>query len=124
MRVCFPVRMSEGVESEVYGHFGSCPMFLIVDTEGMNLQTFSNADLLHVHGACNPVMALGGQKIDALVTSGIGGGALMRLKAMGVKVYESGAPKVRENLDLLKKNKLEELSPDHSCRAHEGGCGH
>ena len=124
MRVCFPVQKSEGVESEVFGHFGSCPMFLIVDTEGMNLETVSNGDLHHVHGACNPIMALGGKKVDALVVGGIGGGALVRLNAMGVKVYEAGAPKVKENLELFKDNKLEELSLDHSCKAHEGGCGH
>jgi predicted Fe-Mo cluster-binding NifX family protein len=99
-------------------------MFLIVDTEGMDLQTVGNGDLHHVHGACNPVMALGGQKVDALVVGGIGGGALVRLNAMGVKVYEAGAPKVKENLKLFKDNKLEELSLDHSCKAHEGGCGH
>jgi len=40
-----------------------------------------------------------------------------------VKVYEAGTRTVKENLELLKENKLEELSMDHSCRAHEGGCG-
>jgi predicted Fe-Mo cluster-binding NifX family protein len=69
-------------------------------------------------------MALGGQKVDALVVGGIGGGALMKLNAMGVKVYEAGTQTVKENLELLRENKLQELSMDHSCRAHEGGCGH
>ncbi len=69
-------------------------------------------------------MALGGQKVDALVVGGIGGGALMKLNAMGVKVYEAGTRTVKENLELLRENKLQELSMDHSCRAHEGGCGH
>jgi predicted Fe-Mo cluster-binding NifX family protein len=48
----------------------------------------------------------------------------MKLNAMGVKVYEAGIGTVKENLALLKENKLQELSMDHSCRAHEGGCGH
>ena len=124
MKVCFPVQENDGVESEVYGHFGSSPMFVIVDTEGTEVQTVSNRDLHHVHGACNPVMALGGQKVDALIVGGIGGGALVKLNALGVKVYGAGAPKVRDNLELLKGNKLEELSLDQSCRAHQGGCGH
>jgi predicted Fe-Mo cluster-binding NifX family protein len=124
MKVCFPVQKDEGIESQVYNHFGSAPVFVVVETEEKAVQRVDNRDLHHVHGACNPVMALGGQKVDALVVGGIGGGALRKLNAMGVKVYEAAARTVKENLDLLKENRLEELSMDHSCRAHEGGCGH
>jgi predicted Fe-Mo cluster-binding NifX family protein len=124
MKVCFPVQKDEGVESQVYNHFGSAPVFIVVDTEEKGINRLDNRDLHHVHGACNPIMALGGQKVDALVVGGIGGGALMKLNAMGVKVYEAGTPTVKENLELLRENKLQELSMDRSCRAHEGGCSH
>ncbi len=124
MKVCFPVQQDEGMESQVYNHFGSAPVFIVVDTEGKSVQRINNRDLHHVHGACNPIMALGGQTIEALVVGGIGGGALMKLNAMGVKVYEAETRSVKDNLALLKENKLQELSMDHSCRAHEGGCGH
>ncbi len=124
MKVCFPVQQDEGMESQVYNHFGSAPFFIVVDTEGKSVQRINNRDLHHVHGACNPIMALGGQTIEALVVGGIGGGALMKLNAMGVKVYEAETRSVKDNLTLLKENKLQELSMDHSCRAHEGGCGH
>ena len=33
MKVCFPVQKDEGVESQVYNHFGSAPVFIMVDTE-------------------------------------------------------------------------------------------
>jgi predicted Fe-Mo cluster-binding NifX family protein len=124
MKVCFPVQKDEGVESQVYDHFGSAPVFIVVETEAKDVQRVDNSDQHHVHGACNPVMALGGQKVDALIVGGIGGGALMKLNAMGVKVYEAGSRTVKENLEMLKGNKLQELTMDHSCRAHEGGCGH
>ncbi len=122
MKVCFPVQKDEGFESQVYNHFGSAPIFILVDTRAEGVHRVDNRDLHHVHGACNPVMALGGQKVDALVVGGIGGGALMKLNAMGVKVYEAGTRTVKENLALLRENKLQELTMDHSCRAHEGGC--
>jgi predicted Fe-Mo cluster-binding NifX family protein len=48
----------------------------------------------------------------------------MKLNAMGVKVYGAEARTVKENLGLLQGNKLQEISMDRSCRAHEGGCGH
>ena len=124
MKVCFPVQMDEGVESQVYNHFGSAPAFIVFDTEEKGMRTVDNRDLHHAHGACNPIMAIGGEKIDALVVGGIGGGALMKLNALGVKVYEAGARSVKENLELLKGNKLQEIPPDHSCRAHQGECGH
>jgi predicted Fe-Mo cluster-binding NifX family protein len=124
MKVCFPVQKDEGIQSQVNDHFGSAPVFIVVDTEEKGVQRVDNRDLHHVHGACNPVMALGGQKVDALIVGGIGGGALMKLNAMGVKVYEAGTRTVKDNLDLLRDKKLQELAMDHSCRAHEGGCGH
>ncbi|HSR13942.1 MAG TPA: NifB/NifX family molybdenum-iron cluster-binding protein [Thermodesulfobacteriota bacterium] len=124
MKIGFPVQQDQGVESQVYGHFGSAPLFIVVDTEGEDVKRVDNRDLNHVHGACNPVQALGGQKIEAIVVGGIGGGALMKLNAMGVKVYGAGMPTVKENIRLFKENKLQELTMDHSCKAHQGGCGH
>jgi predicted Fe-Mo cluster-binding NifX family protein len=124
MKVGFAVQTDEGMESKVYSHFGSSPAFIIVDTEGKDVLTVNNRDLTHVHGACNPVMALDGKSVDAMVVGGIGAGAINKLNAMGIKVYAAGAPTVKENLELLRQRKLEELSVNNACRAHEGGCGH
>jgi ArsR family transcriptional regulator len=124
MKVGFAVQGNEGVESKVYDHFGSAPAFIIVDTEGKEVLTVNNQDLHHVHGACNPIMALDGRSVDAMVVGGIGAGALAKLNALGIKVYGAGAPTVKENLALLTENKLQELSMCNSCRAHQGGCSH
>jgi len=124
MKVGFAVQSSGGIESKVYDHFGSAPAFIIVDTEKNDVLTVDNRDLSHVHGACNPVMALGGKSVDALVVGGIGAGAITKLNALGVKVYAAGALTVKENLALFGENKLQELSVYNACRAHQGGCGH
>ncbi len=124
MKVGFAVQMNEGMESRVYDHFGSAPAFIIVDTEGKEVSTVNNKDLHHVHGACNPVMALDGKSVDAMVVGGIGAGALVKLNASGIKVYGAGALTVKENLALLREDKLQELSAYNACRAHQGGCGH
>ena len=39
MKVGFAVQGNDGVESRVYGHFGSAPAFIIVDTEGKDVLT-------------------------------------------------------------------------------------
>jgi predicted Fe-Mo cluster-binding NifX family protein len=124
MRVGFAVQVNEGLESTVYDHFGSAPAFIVVDTDLKQVITVDNANANHVHGACNPVMALGGNHIDALVVGGIGAGAIMKLNALGVKVYGAEAPTVNENIALLEKNGLQELSTNNACKSHQGQCGH
>ncbi len=124
MKIGFAVQVNEGMESTVYGHFGSAPAFIIVDTELNEVLGLNNRNMHHEHGACNPIMALNGNQIDAMVVGGIGGGALMKLNAMGIKVYSAGAMTVKENVALLADNRLQELSMENSCRAHQGQCGH
>ena len=125
MKVCFAVEKDEGINSAVYGHFGSAPVFVMVDTDKEGVTTVNNRDLDHVHGACNPVQAIGGQAVDAVVVGGIGAGAISGLNAKGIKVYASMAETVRQNMDLLKDGKLPLLSLQHACGGHQGGgCGH
>ena len=124
MKVGFAVNSNEGVESKVYNHFGSAPAFIIVDTDETEVLTINNQDLHHVHGACNPIMALDGKSVDAMIVGGIGAGALTKLNALGIRVYGAGALTVKENLALLTDNKLQELSIYNSCQSHQAGCGH
>jgi predicted Fe-Mo cluster-binding NifX family protein len=126
MKVCFAVQKDEGIESTVYNHFGSAPAFIMVDTTIIDqATTVNNQDLDHVHGACNPVMAMGGQDVDAVVVGGIGAGAIRGLNSKGIKVYRAMAPTVKANLDLLLKSGLPELTMQHACGGHgQQGCGH
>ncbi len=127
MKICFAVQKDDGVNSVVYGHFGSAPAFIVVDTASDKAVTVNNRDLNHAHGACNPIQAIGGLKPDAVVVGGIGAGAINRLNAEGVKVYRVAAETVQQNLDLLKQSKLPELSVRNACAGHthgQGGCGH
>jgi len=63
MKVCFPVQNNEGMESSVYNHFGSAPMFVVVDSATNTVTTIINKDQHHEHGACNPIAALNGAKV-------------------------------------------------------------
>ncbi len=124
MKVCFAVQEDQGVESIVYNHFGSAPAFIVFDTELQTAVTVNNRDLNHVHGACSPVKAIGGQDVEAVVVGGIGAGAIRGLNAAGIKVYGSVKETVKDNLDLFIENKLPELSMSNACGGHQGGCGH
>jgi predicted Fe-Mo cluster-binding NifX family protein len=126
MKVCFPVPASgsNNLESQVYGHFGSAPGFVIVDTATRTICDVINRDQQHAHGACNPLRALGGQKVNAVVVGGIGNGALMGLLSAGLKVYQSQGRTIGENLALLEGNHLALLQPEQVCGGHGDGHGH
>jgi predicted Fe-Mo cluster-binding NifX family protein len=125
VKVCFAVEKDEGINSAVYGHFGSAPVFVMVDMEKESVTTVGNSDLNHVHGACNPIQAIGGEAVDAVVVGGIGAGAISGLNARGIKVYGSVAETVKQNIDLLREGRLPLLTLQHACGGHAaGGCAH
>jgi predicted Fe-Mo cluster-binding NifX family protein len=126
MKICFPVQKDEGIDSTVYNHFGSAPVFVVIDTETKGLSTINNRDQHHTHGACNPMKALDNQKVDAIVVGGIGAGALTRLNQMGIIVHRSQAATVRENVDLFTSKRLPTLTLQGCCGGHsdDGGCAH
>ncbi|MHB8110423.1 MAG: NifB/NifX family molybdenum-iron cluster-binding protein [Syntrophorhabdaceae bacterium] len=124
MNICFAVLKDEGLSSTVYGHFGSAPAFVVVDTAQEDVSSVVNRDRDHVHGACNPMKAMGDAIVDAVVVGGIGAGALTRLNAEGIKVYKAVENTIKENLALFYENKLPELTMHHTCGGHGQGCAH
>lgn len=126
MKICFPVQQDDGFDSSVYNHFGSAPVFVVVDTETNGIASIHNRDQHHAHGACNPLKALDNQKVDAIVVGGIGAGALTRLNQMGIAVHRSQAPTVRENVSLFAAQQLPVLTMQGCCGGHgkDGGCAH
>jgi len=126
MKIAFPVQEDRGVESQVYGHFGSARLFIMIDTTNDALETIVNQDMGHEHGRCKPLDALGGQLVDAVVVGGIGGGALRTLNRAGVKVYRAVEGSVHENLELTRRGVLPEFNMQQTCAGHgaEGECVH
>lgn len=126
MKVCFPVQHDEGLDSTVYNHFGSAPLFVVVDTETNVAGMIRNRDQHHVHGACNPLQALDHQKIDAVVVGGIGAGALSRLNQSGIKVYRAQSKTIKENIALFATQALAEFTLQGCCggQGHGGICAH
>ncbi|NTV48756.1 MAG: diguanylate cyclase [Geobacteraceae bacterium] len=126
MKVCFPVLENNGLESQVHGHFGSAPGFVVVDIITNELTMINNSDQIHEHGACNPVAGLGGHQVDAIVVGGIGGGALHKLNSAGMRVFKSQDGTIGENIELLRANTLPEYMPGHTCggHGHSHGCSH
>jgi predicted Fe-Mo cluster-binding NifX family protein len=119
MKVCIPIKKDDGLESMVYGHFGSAPAFLVYDTNDDTFVVINNQTSEHVHGQCNPVLNFRDYPIDVMISEGIGIRALQKLHYASVQVLKTQKGlNVRETLDLYKADNLEVLSLDDACAHH------
>lgn len=123
MKICIPVEENNGLESVPFNHFGSAPYFLIYDSESQGIKEIKNEDLHHAHGMCQPLKALGGEAVDAILVAGIGAGALMKLNNQGIKVYKVKEDTAAKNIELLQTGQLQEFSVNNTCK-HDHGCSH
>jgi len=125
MNLCIPVLKDEGLQSRVSGHFGSAPMFMLVDTETSQTTIIDNQNDHHQHGMCMPLQSLAGHDIDSVVVGGIGMGALNKLLAANIKVFQSHLPTVEQTLAAFQQGALQEVSPQTACAGHgQGPHGH
>ncbi len=124
MKICFPVELDKGLESEVFGHFGSAPVFVVFNTETKTIDKINNQDLGHVHGKCNPLKALDGNIVDIVIVGGAGKGAINQLNKAGIKIFKASKISIQDNLGLFENNSLSELTVEHACGGHGDSCGH
>jgi predicted Fe-Mo cluster-binding NifX family protein len=106
MKACFPVAHDRGLESRVYPHLRSAPMFLVVDTETKAARAIPNPGCGLADGRCHPLDVLGDEKLDFVVVSGIGTGALHRLHAAGIRVYHTARATAGDALDAIARGAL------------------
>ncbi len=123
MNVCIPVLRDEGLQSRVSPHFGSAPMFLLIDTETSQTTVIDNQNEHHEHGMCSPLQSLAGHDIDSIVVGGIGMGALNKLLAARIKVYQSHLRTAEETLAAFRDGSLHEVDSNMACAGHGHGHG-
>ena len=121
MNICVPVTEDKGLQSNVSAHFGSAPLFLIVDVESGACWAIPNRDLHHGHGMCQPLLSLAGEAVDGVVVGGIGKGALDKFQAANIRVYLSESPTVIATVTAFKAGFLREVTPAEACGHHGHG---
>jgi predicted Fe-Mo cluster-binding NifX family protein len=126
MKVCIPVEEYRGLDSLVYGHFGSAPVFALVDTETLAVEPLGNRDHDHQHGACSPLKALDGHQINAIIVGGIGPGAIRGLQQAGIGVFRCVGGTVAEAVRRFNADELPALTLAQACGGHSEGqsCDH
>ena len=124
MIICIPVTEDSGLASPVSAHFGLAPFFMLVDDQGGVLRTVANRNQVHAHGGCQPLAAIEGEQVDAIVVGGIGAGALAKIQAAGVAVIWSDRRTVDETVQALRASQLQRIAPSQTCGHHHGGADH
>jgi predicted Fe-Mo cluster-binding NifX family protein len=126
MKICLPIKTDEGLESKVFGHFGSAPLFFVADTDSGEYKVEANNNQHHEHGNCQPLAAIAGFDADAIVVGGIGAGALNKLSAGGLQIFRATFDTVAENIAAYKSGKLPVFAPSMVCagHSHDGDCSH
>ncbi|HSW61769.1 MAG TPA: NifB/NifX family molybdenum-iron cluster-binding protein [Dissulfurispiraceae bacterium] len=122
MKFCIPIEADDGLDSSVSDHFGSAPRFMIVDAETRSFSVIPNADADHAQGGCNPLRALNANVVDIVITGSLGGSALVKMNAVGIRVFRSEAKTVIENLNLLADNHLQEFVLIEATPEQQGVC--
>jgi predicted Fe-Mo cluster-binding NifX family protein len=121
MRICIPVTEDLGIKSPVSAHFGSAPLFMIVETESGTCRAVKNGNMHHGHGMCQPLQSLQGEELDGMVVGGIGAGALYKLMAAGIQVFLSEHETVEETVAAYTAGSLRTVTPDIACAHHGHG---
>jgi predicted Fe-Mo cluster-binding NifX family protein len=119
MKICIPTETNAGKEAPVYGHFGSAPYFTICDLTDDTIEIVDNTNQHHEHGMCQPVSALAGRVVNAVVVGGMGGRAVMMLNESGIKTYRAIPGSVEEVIKRYKEGVLEELTVKNACASHD-----
>jgi len=120
MKIILPVGDNNGVDSVVFGHFGSAPFFAIFDTDSQMVNITVNDGSVHEHGSCMPVAALQGLDAGAVLCKGMGMRAANNLIAGGIKPYIVDADTVADAINEYKSGNITELDAGNACQSH--GC--
>lgn len=119
MKICMPVLDENGLDSVLYGHFGSAPFFALYDAETNNVSIVKNNLGEHEHGQCMPVDAIKKTGAEAVLCKGMGMRAANLLLGAGITPYMVEAGTVSEAVKHYKTKNMIVLDAGNACRHHD-----
>jgi predicted Fe-Mo cluster-binding NifX family protein len=105
-------------ESLVDHRFGRCAYFFIGDTETGDFKFVENAGIQSAHGAgIAAAQQVLDEKVNVVITGNMGPNAMKLIASANIDIYRCEDGEVKEQINLLKGNKLEKITkavPAHS----------
>lgn len=113
MKVCIPCESPGGPDAAIVGPFEETSVldYYDVGPDGEFAHT-SQARNCGAATCVDPVDAIIGRGVEAVIVTSLSPSSLMRLHNGGVKVLVTDNPSVRVTLDLLARGELQELTMD------------
>jgi predicted Fe-Mo cluster-binding NifX family protein len=118
MKICMPVLEDKGMDSVMYGHFGSAPCFALYNTDTHTVVSSKNNEAEHEHGSCMPVDALRAMGAEAVLCRGMGLRATNLLMTAGIKPFLVEAGTIAEAIGKYERREIRVLDEQNSCQAH------
>ena len=119
MKICMPVLDEKGLDSVVFGHFGSAPFFALFDTDTQEVSIVKNGLGEHEHGQCMPVDAIKKTGAEAVLCKGMGLRAANLLIEAGITPYMVEAGIVSEAIAQYKAKNVTVLDASRACQHHD-----
>ncbi|NBI07998.1 NifB/NifX family molybdenum-iron cluster-binding protein [Senegalia massiliensis] len=114
MKIAMPVS-EKSIDSYINNTFGRANYFLIYDTESESSVFIDNTAAASQGGAgISAAQILVDQNIDSLITPRCGKNSAEVFENSNIKLYRSIAGAIKENIELLKEGKLNELTEIHA----------
>lgn len=124
MRICIPTESEAGMAAKPFAHFGSAPFFTVVDLDSNEVKVQANPACHSQPGACHHVGLLQGQRVDAVVASGLGRNAFHALQQAGIEVLAAAGDAVADVVAAVRSGKATPMQFAATCSGHQGhGCG-
>jgi predicted Fe-Mo cluster-binding NifX family protein len=120
MRICFTADEANGLESIVSYHFGHCPYYVIVDTDGnvvKNVESIPNP-MAEEHNEGDLPSYMKEQSIDVIVTGGMGPKAQEFFQSYGIEVFTGAYGKVKDVLEEYLHGKVKYEQTEKECGEH------
>ena len=119
MKICMPTETDLGLNAVVMAHFGSAPFFTIYDTDTKTVEHIGNLNQHHLHGGCQPLLALNGRAVDVVICGGMGARAVQKLGEGGIKVFKVNGSTVKAALANYFKGQLNPITLLNACQDHD-----
>lgn len=124
MKVCIPSLDGRGLEAAVASHFGSAPVFTLVDVETRRTDILTNDPQHGDHTGCHASGRLRRLGVDAVLCRGMGRRAFTRFSEDGIAVFVVQGGRVTSAVDALCQGRATLLTADAACAGGQGlGCG-
>lgn len=108
MRIAIPAN-GKDLQSSVADRFARAEFFIIYDDATGDYEVLENVSF-GFHGAGPRVVQyLASQGVDVMIVPGMGQNAFGALMASGLKAYLARPGSVKDNIELFKQGKLEEM---------------